>query len=94
MPSPTSTYGHSFAMTEPARIAAALSDHTDLAAAALLVAICFSDVAPLVPAEDMHLIRQLERLGCVHEGKRTPLGAKVALRLEALGVVEHVREMR
>lgn len=63
---------------------------TDLAAAALLVAICFSDTPVAVPAEDMHLIRELERLGCVREGKRTPLGPKVALRLEALGVVGRV----
>jgi ABC-type uncharacterized transport system ATPase subunit len=73
-------------MSEPRRIAGLLTDGTDMAAAALLVAICDDD-GVVVPREDMALVRELERMGCLHEGKRTPLGIRVGIILRAeLGI--------
>lgn len=69
----------------PAELAHHLFDGTDLAAAGLLVAIWQRDDVS-VPREDMYLVRQLEALGCVLEGKTTKLGRRTAVRLNKLGV--------
>jgi hypothetical protein len=73
-------------MTEPQRIAARLTNGSDLAAAALLVALCADDAVEITP-EDRYLVRVLEEYGCVHEGARTPLGSRVAIILRARGLV-------
>lgn len=73
-------------MSEPRRIAGLLTEGTDLAAAALLVAICDDDGVE-IPREDIDLVRTLERLGCLAEGRRTPLGVRVGIILRAeLGI--------
>jgi hypothetical protein len=73
-------------MNEPRRIAGLLTEGTDMAAAALLVAICDDD-GVAVPREDAPLVRELERMGCLHEGRRTPLGIRVGIILRAeLGI--------
>jgi len=70
-------------MSEPERIAELLSDGTDLAAAALLVA-TYRGEAPRRSHEDGDLWEQLLALGCLIHDRITPLGAQVAMRLEAL----------
>lgn len=69
-------------MTEPQRIAALLANDLDGGAAAPLVAI-LEDDGVVVDREGVGYLRELEAAGCVHEGKRTPLGSRVALVLQA-----------
>jgi hypothetical protein len=65
-------------MSEPRRIAARLTDGTDLAAAALLVSV-FRDGEIRRDAESFDLFETLERAGCVCGVRRTPLGSQVAM---------------
>ena len=69
----------------PSEIASKLTTGTDLAAAALLVAISLDDDV-VVPREDVHLVRELEGLGCLREGRRTKLGQRVVHRLGKMGI--------
>lgn len=71
-------------MSEPRRIAACLTDGTDLAAAALLVSV-FRDGEVFRDAEPFDLFATLERAGCVLGASRTPLGSQVAMGLLATG---------
>ena len=72
-------------MTAPAELARELYDTTDLAAAALLVAMADDDPVS-VPREDHYLVRELEALGCLHDGKLTELGRRTAFKLMGMGV--------
>ena len=69
----------------PEILARELYDTTDLAAAGLLVAMADDDPVS-VPREDLYLIRELEALGCLHEGKLTERGRETADRLMKMGV--------
>lgn len=71
--------------TETERIADLLTESDDLSAAALLVAISEDD-GLVVPREDLYLVRELEAAGCLSEGKRTPMGQRVAIVLRARGI--------
>ncbi len=72
-------------MNEPQRLASLLTDGTDLAAAALLVAMC-DDNKLETSREDADLIRALEVAGRLSEGCRTPLNNRVALVVRAAGI--------
>lgn len=65
-------------MSEPRRIAALLTDGTDLTAAALLVSV-YRDGDVRWEAETFDLFETLERAGCVRGVNRTPLGSRVAM---------------
>lgn len=63
---------------ETKRIFNQLSQGTDLAALALLSAMNEDDGLE-VQKEDRHLLAELERFGCVSDGRITQLGRRVAL---------------
>ena len=69
----------------PADIAQKLTDGTDLAAAALLVALCEDDEL-IIEREHIPLLEKLERLGCVKDGEATNVGRRVAILLQAKGI--------
>jgi hypothetical protein len=70
---------------EPRPIAEQLTDGSDMAAAALLVAI--ADDPDLIPhREDRPLLAQLDELGCLEMGVLTPLGRRVVVLLERMGI--------
>lgn len=73
-------------MSQAAELAAFLTEGDDLTAAAILVAL-HDDPTLEIQDEDAEVVARLEALSCVAAGGLTPLGAQVAMRLRASGVV-------
>lgn len=72
-------------MTDAERIARDLTDGTDMAAAAVLVAMC-EDSDVIAGRAARYLSEKLEELGCLDAGSLTPLGRAVGKALQGMGV--------
>jgi hypothetical protein len=73
-------------MTRAETIAESLTDGTDMAAAAVLVALD-ADRSVIIGNEDAYLADELEGLRCIDNGYLTTLGRDVAKELRRKGIL-------